>query len=104
MCSWALLGALLILPVAQAAGPDRELIEQGQRAFARQGCYGCHTIGTTGARLGPDLSVVGAKYRPEYLTRWLKDPSYLRPSTHMPAFELADDDVRSIAAFLATRE
>jgi mono/diheme cytochrome c family protein len=104
MSWWALLGALMVLPVAHAAGPDPELIEQGQRAFARQGCYGCHTIGTTGARLGPDLSLVGAKYRPDYLARWLKDPSYLRPSAHMPGFELTDEDVRSIAAFLATRE
>ena len=80
------------------------LVEQGQRAFMNQGCYGCHTVGKVGTPLGPDLSHVGAKYRPDYLSRWLRDPSSVRPSTHMPTLELTDDDVRSIAAFLASRQ
>ena len=79
-------------------------MEAGRRAFANQGCHRCHIIGKTGTPIGPDLSHVGAKYRPEYLALWLRDPSYLRPSTHMPAFELSEDDVRALAAFLATQQ
>jgi cytochrome c1 len=47
---------------------------------------------------------VGAKYRPEYLARWLRDPSYLRPSAHMPALELSEADIRALAAFLAAQQ
>ena len=89
---------------ASASAQNSALIDEGQRAFMEQGCYGCHTVGKVGTPIGPDLSHVGAKYRAEYLARWLRDPSYLRPSTHMPTLELTDDDIRSIAAFLASRE
>jgi nitric oxide reductase subunit C len=83
---------------------DPGLIEAGQRAFMKQGCYGCHTLGKIGTPIGPDLSHVGAKYRADYLARWLRDPSYLRPSTHMPTLELSDDDIKAIAAYLASSE
>jgi cytochrome c oxidase subunit 2 len=79
-------------------------VELGQRAFMRQGCYGCHSVGKMGTPIGPDLSHVGAKYRPEYLARWLRDPSYLRPGAHMPALELSEDDIRVLAAFLAAQQ
>jgi cbb3-type cytochrome oxidase cytochrome c subunit len=77
--------ALLVASAPAAAQPDTP-IEAGRRAF------------------GPDLSHVGAKYRPEYLARWLRDPSYLRPSAHMPALELSEADIRALAAFLAAQQ
>jgi cytochrome c2 len=83
---------------------DPGLIEAGNRAFMKQGCYGCHTVGKMGTPIGPDLSHVGAKYRAEYLERWLRDPSDLRPSTHMPTLELSNDDIKAIAAFLGSRQ
>ena len=102
-----LLVAVTISPAAivkRAWAQDPALVQQGQRAFMNQGCHGCHRIGAMGTPIGPDLSHVGAKYSAEYLARWLRDPSHLRPSTHMPTIELTDDDIRSIAAFLASRQ
>ena len=103
-----LLLAVVTTPVAAILRPawaqDQALVEQGQRAFINQGCHGCHRIGAIGTPVGPDLSHVGARYRAEYLARWLRDPSNLRPSTHMPTIELTDDDIVSIAAFLASRQ
>jgi cytochrome c553 len=80
------------------------LVEQGQRAFMNQGCYGCHRVGKVGTPIARDLSHVGATYRADYLERWLRDPSDVRPSSHMPKLELTDDDIRSIAAFLAAQQ
>ena len=101
----ALVTILVASFVVRPAWPqDPALIEQGQRTFMKQGCYGCHTVGKTGTPIGPDLSHVGAKYRSDYIARWLRDPSYLRPSAHMPTLELSDEDIRSLAAFLATRQ
>jgi len=100
--------ALVAAPFAAGLAPARAqnaaLVDQGRRAFMNQGCHGCHRIGAMGTPIGPDLSHVGAKYRADYLARWLRDPAYLRPSTHMPAIELTDDDIRSIAAFLAEQQ
>jgi mono/diheme cytochrome c family protein len=88
----------------RAWAQDAALVEQGQRAFMNQGCYGCHRVGKIGTPVARDLSHIGAKYGSDYLERWLRGPSDVRPSTHMPTLELTDDDIRSIAAFLATRQ
>ena len=50
-----------------------------------------------------DLTHVGAKYSEPYIARWLRDPSHIRPSTHMPAIELTDADIEALAAFLAAQ-
>lgn len=92
------LGALA--PPAGIAADD--LAAQGLSVFMKNGCHGCHTIGAVGTRLGPDLSRVGFKYRAEYIERWLRDPSFMRPSAHMPALELTEDDIRILARYLAT--
>jgi cytochrome c oxidase subunit II len=96
--------AAALVAAALAPAWAQSPVEHGQQAFLRQGCYGCHTIGKMGTPIGPDLSHVGAKYRPDYLARWLRDPSYLRPSAHMPALELSEDDVRALAAFLSAQQ
>ena len=95
----ALALAALAPPAAVAAD---DLAERGRAVFMKNGCHGCHTIGAMGTRIGPDLSRVGFKYQPEYIERWLRDPSYLRPSAHMPALELTDADIQILARYLST--
>lgn len=86
--------------VAQSAsGP---VVERGEAAFKNNGCYGCHMIGKAGTPIGPDLSQVGGKYSPDYLARWLRDPTLQRPSAHMPALELSEDDVKALSAYLGS--
>ena len=66
------------------------------------GCYGCHVVGKVGTLIGPNLSNVGAKYSRSYLERWLRDPSAQRPNAHMPTLELNEQQVKAVAAFLAS--
>jgi mono/diheme cytochrome c family protein len=96
--------AMLIAAPAAAAQEGAGLVEEGRQAFVRNGCHGCHTVGRMGTPIAADLTHVGAKYRPGYLRRWLRDPSYLRPSTHMPPIELTEADIQALAAFLAAQE
>jgi DnaK suppressor protein len=93
--------ALLVSPCV-ARGQGQSQVARGQTAFATNGCYGCHIVGKAGTPIGPELSHVGTKYSEEYLTRWLRDPERQRPGAHMPALELSDDDVRALAAYLAS--
>ncbi|HEV8585853.1 MAG TPA: cytochrome c [Methylomirabilota bacterium] len=97
------LASLLVLAAAPAAGQDVRLVEAGAHVFAKQGCYGCHTIGKTGTVFAGDLSHVGARSSPDDLSRWLRDPAAVRPSAHMAALELSDDDIRALAAFLGAQ-
>jgi len=95
---------LLALLALGAPASAQDLVGEGRRAFMRNGCHGCHTVGTMGTPMATDLTRVGAKYRPEYLRRWLRDPSYLRPSAHMPTLELTEADIRALAAFLSAQQ
>jgi mono/diheme cytochrome c family protein len=98
------LGVLLLAAAAPAAPQeDTALVDQGRAAFRRVGCANCHRLRGVGTGLASELSHVGAKYTAAYLERWLKDPREIRPSGHMPALELSDDDVRALAAFLAAQ-
>ena len=100
-------GVLAALLLAAVAAPvwaqDRDLLDEGRRAFTKNGCHGCHTLGRMGTPIGPDLSRVGAKYSAEYLERWLRDPSAVRPGTHMPALELTEEDIRALAAYFGAQ-
>lgn len=98
-CVWV----LVALVPAVSAQDQAALIEEGRSAFKRIGCYGCHTVRGMGTGIAPDLSHVGAKYGATYLERWLRDPREVRPSGHMPALELTDDDIRGLAAYLAAQ-
>ncbi len=95
--------ALVVAVVALVASSGaQEPTEQGRRYYMDSGCYGCHTIGQMGTPIGPDLSRVGAEYSRAYLERWLRDPSAQRPSAHMPALELSEQQVTAVAAFLSS--
>jgi cytochrome c2 len=76
--------------------------QRGEAAFKSNGCYGCHLIGKFGTPIGPELTHVGSKYEPEYLARWLRDPSLQRPSAHMPKLELTEADVQALAVYLGS--
>jgi mono/diheme cytochrome c family protein len=94
---------LLVVAISVAAqSPSRAVVERGEAAFKNNGCYGCHLIGKFGTPIGPELTQVGRKYPPDYLARWLRDPSLQRPSAHMPALELTEADVQALAAYLGS--
>lgn len=98
------------LPVAQRAA---RFYEQGKALFAERGCAGCHLASGIAPDLppiGPELSRVRDKVRPEWLVAWIRDPRSFRPDTRMPAFhfdETSRDDARvherralAVAAYL----
>jgi mono/diheme cytochrome c family protein len=92
----------LALFATTAFGQDSSLVVQGQRVFNDQGCYGCHTTGKSGTPIASDLSTIGSKHSEGYLRAWLKDPKAQRPGAHMPKLELTEDEMRALAAYLAS--
>ncbi|HET7876342.1 MAG TPA: cytochrome c [Methylomirabilota bacterium] len=95
------LGLLLTVSWVRAQEGQAQ-VTQGQRVFAEQGCYGCHTVGRAGTPIASDLSRVGSKYSHAHLTRWLRDPASQRPGAHMPKLDLTEPEVQALAAFLSS--
>ncbi len=51
-------------------------------------------------KVGPNLKDVRLKLRKQWIPVWLKDPQAFRPGTKMPAFRLADEEIRAVSAFI----
>ena len=79
--------------------------ERGRRTFAALGCVTCHVhrdVGIAGeaSSSGPDLT--DRRFAPDYLARFLADPS-IKPSTNgkrMPNLALRDKDIAPLVAFI----
>lgn len=79
--------------------PDPALAKAGGVVFHELGCIACHDQTADDASRVP-LNNVASKYLPGQLVAYLKKPEAFHPFTAMPNFQLSDDEVSSLAAYL----
>ncbi len=72
----------------------------GKKLYAQLQCAGCHRIHGDGANVGPDLSLVGAKRDADWLTKHFKEPQVVVPGSIMPRFDLSDEDLKNLTAYM----
>jgi len=65
-------------------------------------CQSCHTIGSSGGYVGPNLSNVGNWMNAAWIKEWLKAPQALVPGAIEPRRELTDREVTALTAYLLT--
>jgi mono/diheme cytochrome c family protein len=63
----------------------------GKQMFELLKCQQCHVLGTIPAdqpkaNLAPDLRMAHERLQPEWILRWLQNPSRIQPGTRMPQF------------------
>lgn len=90
--------------------PEDSPAARGRAVFLTRPCAGCHTVqGTSGGRLGPDLTHVASRStlaggllpnRPEVLRAWIQDPRGLKPGALMPAVPLGEPELEALVAYL----
>lgn len=70
----------------------------GQKLFTKLNCQQCHAVGGTPANGGatavpvPNLAMAGNRLKPEWIERWLRNPSGIVPGSKMPAFWGTDEE------------
>ena len=99
----AIVGATLVSNTgvgasAVAAGDAKK----GEKVYATLKCSMCHKIGAAGGKMGPDLSVVGAKRDAAWLKKYLPDPKAQDPKNKMPVAKAAGQDLEDLVAYLGT--
>ena len=72
----------------------------GVAYFRRENCVSCHSVGGAGSKIGPDLTQAAIHRNAAWMIQHFKSPSGLRPGTSMPAIQLNDAQLNSLAAFL----
>jgi mono/diheme cytochrome c family protein len=87
-------------PAALLAG------ERGRRLFVAKGCVTCHlhrdVKGSGTVAVGPELTT--RHLAPEYLQRFLADPSITGSSNRMPNLNLKTPEIAALIAFLNSEQ
>lgn len=71
-------------------------------AIFDQMCVACHSLGGKGGAVGPALDGVGSRRDPEYLTKWLHDPTQIKADSKMPKLPLSEKEIADLTAFLSS--
>jgi mono/diheme cytochrome c family protein len=102
------MAASLESPSVHSASADgvqftSQMAARGKTLYeAKYQCQSCHTIGTAGGYVGPDLSNVGNWMTPAWITSWLRDPQALVPGSIEPQRSMTEDEVKALTAYLMT--
>lgn len=93
------------MTVAHAAGSDAAA---GPSLYGESFCASCHATqnaagNMVGGDLGPELTNIGTKAKPEWLAAWLRNPGLYDPDTKMPHYRFTDQQIATLADFLAAK-
>jgi mono/diheme cytochrome c family protein len=65
-------------------------------------CQSCHTIGSAGGYVGPNLTNVGNWINPAWIEEWLKNPQSLAPEAIEPHRDFTAVERTALTAYLLT--
>ena len=81
------------------------LVNEGRQLFFQRACYTCHTIaGLSFGSIGPELTEVGRRRRPDYILGKILDPRATNPTSTMPKQDLTDHQRAALATFLKAQQ
>jgi cytochrome c1 len=80
----------------------------GPTLYGESFCASCHAVqnaagNLVGGDIGPELTRVGNKVKPEWLQAWLRNPRVYDAGTAMPHFRFNDQQVATLSAFLLAK-
>ena len=80
----------------------------GASLYGESFCASCHAVqnaagNLVGGDVGPELTRVGNKLRPEWLRAWLRNPRSYDPGTQMPHYRFNDLQVSLLTGFLQAK-
>ncbi len=73
---------------------------KGEALFEEYDCLACHRLGSEGRFIGPDLTWLGRRKTRHWERTWLSDPDAWKSGTFMPNFELSQDEIEALTAYL----
>lgn len=92
---------------APAPGPNAAV--ESASLYGSLFCSSCHAVqneagNLVGGDFGPELTRVGTKVNPQWLSRWLKNPHDYEPSTRMPHYRLDDKQIGLLSGYLLNKK
>jgi mono/diheme cytochrome c family protein len=80
----------------------------GASLYGESFCASCHAVqnaagNVVGGTVGPELTKIGNKVKPEWLQAWLRNPRIYDAGTAMPHYRFKDEQVATLAGFLEAK-
>jgi mono/diheme cytochrome c family protein len=80
----------------------------GASLYGESFCASCHAVqnaagNLVGGNVGPELTRVGNKVKPEWLQAWLRNPRNYDEETAMPHYRFNDSQVATLSGFLLAK-
>ena len=80
-------------------------LQEGSSVYGESFCASCHAVqnaagNLVGGDLGPELTLVGSKVKPEWLAEWLRNPKAYDPATKMPHYRFGEQQIGLLTGFL----
>jgi mono/diheme cytochrome c family protein len=80
----------------------------GASLYGESFCASCHAVqnaagNLVGGDVGPELTRVGNKVKPEWLQSWLRNPRVYDAETTMPHYRFSDAQVATLSGFLLAK-
>ncbi len=93
------------LALSQKAASDPTA---GASLYGESFCATCHAVqnaagNVVGGNIGPELTRIGSKAKPEWLQAWLKNPRVYDSATAMPHYRFNDQQLATLSGFLMAK-
>jgi mono/diheme cytochrome c family protein len=80
-----------------------EMARMGKQLYeVKYQCQSCHTIGSSGGYVGPNLTNVGNWMNAAWIDAWLRNPQALEPGTIEPRRDFTEEEIKALTAYLLT--
>jgi mono/diheme cytochrome c family protein len=102
------LGMVSQTQFVSAAGANRkqftpEMATMGKQLYeVKYQCQNCHTIGSSGGYVGPNLSNAGNWLNAAWIEQWLKNPQALVPGAIEPRRTFTNEEIQALTAYVLT--
>jgi cytochrome c1 len=96
------------LDQAKKVKDDAALQTKAASLYGESFCASCHAIqnaagNLVGGNVGPELTKIGNKAKPEWLQAWVRNPHDYDPPTEMPHYRFTDQEVGELTGFLLSK-
>ena len=80
----------------------------GAILYGESFCASCHAVqnaagNLVGGNIGPELTRIGSKAKPEWLRAWIRNPRSYDPRTQMPHYRFNNQQVATLEGFLEAK-
>ncbi len=88
-----------------------DVVDQGELRFRQMFCTTCHSLAVTrggetqliGGDIGPELTKVASKVKPEWLVAWLRNPQAYLAHSQMPQYRWTDEDLYKVTRYIQAK-